>query len=193
MTDIDEVTQLVLRERQGRDRGWWDQMRACYWPDSTVTVSWYRGDGPGFVDGSEAMSGRGDLSVHRLSPPVVQIVADRAFVEVPAAIEVRTEIDGVSADLVSYTRIVYRAGRREGRWGILSLDCVYERDTAQPAVPGTRLAIPPEELAPYRPPYAILARQLARRGYDVNTDLLGDDQPERTAAFYAETLRWLRG
>lgn len=78
MTDIDVVTQTVLLERQGRDRGWWDQMRACYWPDSTVTLSWYRGDGPGFVDASEAMTGRGEASMHRLSAPTVQIVADRA-------------------------------------------------------------------------------------------------------------------
>ncbi|MFQ6148082.1 nuclear transport factor 2 family protein [Streptomyces seoulensis] len=193
MTDIDVVTQTVLAERQGRDRGWWDRMRACYWPDSTVTLSWYRGDGPGFVAASRAMAGRGDASVHRLSPPVVQIVADRAFAEVPAAIEVRTDIDGVTADLASYTRIVYRLARREGRWGILALDCVYERDTLAPAVPGEHLAVPPGDLAPYRRPYALLAWHLARRGYDLTDDLLGDDRPERTAAFYADTLAWLRG
>ncbi|MFG3248808.1 nuclear transport factor 2 family protein [Streptomyces sp. NPDC048187] len=193
MTDIDVVTQTVLLERQGRDRGWWDQMRACYWPDSTVTLSWYRGSGPGFVDASEAMSGRGDASVHRLSPPVALIVDDRAFVETPAAIEVRTDVDGVTADLTSYTRIVHRLERREGRWGIVALDCVYERDTAHPAFPGGHIAIPPEELARHRAPYAVLAWHLARRGYDVATDLLGDDQPERTAAFYTETLKWLRG
>ncbi|MFB9466277.1 nuclear transport factor 2 family protein [Streptomyces cinereospinus] len=193
MSDIDAVTQTVLLERQGRDRGWWDQMRACYWPDSTVTLSWYRGDGPGFVSASEAMAGRGDASRHRLSPPTVQIAGDRAFAEVPAGIEVRTEVDGVTADLVSYTRIVYRLERREGHWRILTLDCVYERDTLTPAVPGRQLTVPPQDLAAYRAPYAVLAWHLARRGYEVSADLLGDDQPERTAAFYAETLRWLRG
>ncbi|MFE9977960.1 hypothetical protein ACFYPQ_05000 [Streptomyces sp. NPDC005522] len=38
-------------------------------------------------------------------------------------------------------------------------------------------------------PCAILAWHLAaRRGYDVASDLLGDDQPERTAAFCTEVL-----
>ncbi|OIJ63480.1 hypothetical protein WN71_033985 [Streptomyces mangrovisoli] len=187
------VTRTVLLERQGRDRGWWDQMRACYWPDSTVTLSWYRGDGPGFVDASEAMSGRGDSSVHRLSPPVVHVAGGRAFAETPARIEVRTRVDGVLADLVSHTRIVHRLERRAGRWGIVALDCVYERDTLTPAHPGGRLVVPPEELAAHRAPYAVLAWHLARRGYDVAGDLLGDDRPERTAAFYADTLCWLRG
>ncbi|MEU3735114.1 nuclear transport factor 2 family protein [Streptomyces sp. NPDC033538] len=193
MTDLDIVTQTVLLERQGRDRGWWDQMRDCYWPDSTVTLSWYRGDGPGFVDASEAMTGRGDASVHRLSPPTVQIVDDRAFAEMPAGIEVRTDIDGVTVDLASYTRIVYRLERRDSRWGISALDCIYERDTLTPAVPGQQIAISPQQLAAYRAPYAILAWHLARRGYEVAADLLGDDQPARTAAFYDSTLRWLRG
>jgi hypothetical protein len=209
MTDLDLVTQTVLLERQGRDRGWWDLMRACYWPDSSVHVSWYEGDGPGFVDASEAMAGRGDTSVHRLSPPAVRIVGDRAFAEVPAGIEVRTTVEGVAVDLASYTRIVYRLERRDpgdageggggpdgregrdGRWGIVALDCVYERDTITPVVPGQQVAIEPQDLARHRPPYAVLAWHLARRGYDVSADLLGDDQPDRTAAFYADTLGWL--
>ncbi|MYW62608.1 hypothetical protein GTY65_00720 [Streptomyces sp. SID8379] len=103
-TDIDLVTQTVLRERRGRDRGWWDRMRDCYRPDSTVTLSWYRGDGPGFVAASEAMAGRGDASVHRLSPPTVHIAGDRAFAETPAGIEIRTVVDGVTVDLTGHRR-----------------------------------------------------------------------------------------
>ncbi|MEV4136729.1 hypothetical protein AB0J72_31700 [Dactylosporangium sp. NPDC049742] len=119
MSDVAAAGQVVLLERQARDRGWWDQMRACYWPDSTVALSWYTGDGPGFVDASRAMAAAGNASVHR--------------------------------------------------------------------------HVPPEELAPFRAPYALLGWLLAGRGYPVGADLLGDDQPDRTAAFYADTLRWLSG
>ena len=30
MSDITTITQLVLQERQARDRGWWDRMRSCF-------------------------------------------------------------------------------------------------------------------------------------------------------------------
>jgi hypothetical protein len=30
MDTVTEITQLVLRERQDRDRGWRDQMRSCF-------------------------------------------------------------------------------------------------------------------------------------------------------------------
>ncbi|MBZ2408403.1 hypothetical protein ACWHAO_30965 [Streptomyces albidoflavus] len=70
--------------------------------------------------------------MHRLSPPVVQIDGPRAFVELPAAIEVRTEVDGVPADLTSYTRVLYRLEHRAPECRITALTCVYERDTLTP-------------------------------------------------------------
>ena len=45
MNDIAEVTQVVLRERRARDRGWWDQMRECIAPDAQIRLSWFRGSG----------------------------------------------------------------------------------------------------------------------------------------------------
>lgn len=192
MSDAEQITQLILRERQGRDRGWWEQMGAAYWPDSRVSLSWYTGSGPGFVAGSQDMVGRGDPSVHRLSPPVVHVVGDRGYAEVPAGVEFRVAIDGVLVDLVSWTRLNYRVERRDGVWKILSLDAVYERDTITPVVPGTTITIPQERLAGLRPSSALLAHYLRLRGYPIGEDLLGDDEPEARDAFYADVLAWLR-
>src|SRR5579863_2500123 len=50
--DITFISQLILRERESRDLGRWDQMRDCFWPDSVVRISWFRGNGPDFVTGS---------------------------------------------------------------------------------------------------------------------------------------------
>jgi hypothetical protein len=186
------IARLVLHERQSRDRGWWDHMAEAYWPDSHVDLTWYTGDGPGFVVGSREMSGRGDASVHRMSPPVVHVHGDRGWAEVPAGIEVRSTIDGVLVDVVSYTRVCYRVERRDGQWRILSLDCVYERDTATAAVPGQTFSIPADQLARFRPSYAILAWVLDGRGYPVGTHMLGDDRPAERDAYYASTLEWLQ-
>jgi hypothetical protein len=46
MNDIAEVTQVVLRERRARDRGWWDE---CIAPDAQIRLSWFRGSGGDFV------------------------------------------------------------------------------------------------------------------------------------------------
>lgn len=188
MNDSSTITQLVLHERQGRDRGWWKQMMACFWPDSSVTLSWIDSSGPDFVWRSEEMSGRGDRSVHRLGPPTVHQAGNRALVEVPAGVEFRVDWDGVSADLISYTRLNYRVERREGQWKIKSLQAIYERDTLIPRLPGQLIRV--EAMSGKRDPYALIELYLTRRGYSVG-DLLGDDQPERVAAFYADAFRWL--
>jgi hypothetical protein len=74
-SDIAVVTQVVLNERQGRDRGWWDLMRDLYWPDSRVKLSWYDGPGAGFIDGSAAMAERGSVALHHLYSPSYAILA----------------------------------------------------------------------------------------------------------------------
>ncbi|MGY4399181.1 hypothetical protein ACVWZA_004394 [Sphingomonas sp. UYAg733] len=189
--DVAVVTQVVLAERQCRDRGWWDQMAAQYWPDSNVRLSWYTGDGAGFVAGSQAMAASGEVSYHRVFAPVVHLRGDRALVEVPVALRLEVQVDEVSGDLVSYMRLPYRLERRGGIWRIVSLDAIYEYTTLTPLVPGQVINIPVGELAPYRSSYAILAWNAARLGNSLKDDDFGDDRPEEIAALYASASVWL--
>ena len=191
MSDIDVITQLVLHERQGRDRGWWEQMGACFHPDSSVSLSWFSGSGPDFVARSRAMSESGLRPLHRLSPPVVHVSGQRGFVEVPASIEVRFPISGVEADLISYSRLLYRVEHHADGWRILSLTAVYERDTLAPAVPGTTLDVDVERFRRFRKPYRCLAYHISLRGQSAGDDLYGDDQPDRVNALYNEHRNWL--
>jgi len=188
----DDIVQLVLRERQSRDRGWYDQMADCFAEDSVVEMSWFQGSGADFVRATRAMAGRGDYAVHRLSPPAVHIDGDRALAELPLIIEWRIDIDGVEADLASACRSQYRAQRgQDGVWRITRITSIYEKDTLTPALPGTRLGIDPHELTAYRPSYRCLAWYLNRNGYQVGPDHLGDDRPEAVARRYQAEMTWL--
>lgn len=193
MNNIIEITQLVLKERQGRDRGWWEQMEACFHSDSLVNLSWFHGTGPEFVAQSRERVGKsGVRPVHRTSSPVVHLHEKRGIVELPVAAEVRSDIDGTEADLVSFMRLVYRVEQRENIWKIKSLDCIYERDTLTPAIPGTSLNIDLNVLRQFRMPYRCLAYQFSLRGTSVGEDLYGDDQPNRVNALYDAGFAWMR-
>ncbi|MFK4122396.1 nuclear transport factor 2 family protein [Streptomyces longwoodensis] len=186
------VAQIVLRERQSRDRGWWEQMAETYWADSRVRLSWYDGDGPGFVSGSRAMTESGLVTTHQMFAPVVHVRADKAYVEAPTAIRSVTVADGVRGELVVCSRLNYRLQRRQGQWRILSLDPVYESTTLTACVPAEQINVSADELAGFRSSYAILAWDIARRGGTMSADLLGDDEPASVAAFYSSVWKWLQ-
>jgi len=182
--------QVVLREREARDRLWWEDMRDCFADESTVTLTWYHGSGAGFVEGSIAMS-QGRLPTrHRISPPVVRIAGDRAVISLPIAIESSATIEGVECVLSAYARHLYRLQRIRGDWKIVRLDAIYERDELSPSVPGRTVSIDPAELEGLRTPYRLLAWNLRRAGYEVSQDLPADDRPEHDALMYSEAFAW---
>jgi hypothetical protein len=188
--DVTQVTQIVLRERQARDRGWWDRMRECIHPDAHIRLSWFRGTGAQFVVESQKMSSRGQKATHRLSPPVVAVHGERAVVEISAGIEFRDIIGGVEADLTSFTRLIYRLEKTSGTWQIVSLDPIYERDSLVPTVPGEIPQIDRDALAAVRAPYRFLGYYLVQSGYDITDDLFGDDRPDEVEDLYRSSFAW---
>ncbi len=191
MDAITEITQVVLRERQGRDRGWWTQMAECFHHDSRVTLSWFDGLGSEFVARSRKMSESGLRMVHRPSPPAVHIFEDRAVLELPVAVERRFLLGSVEADLTSFTRLLYQLERREVGWKISFMNAIYERDTLAPAVFGTVLDIDHEKIAQFRTSYRFVAYDMSLGGRSMTLDLYGDDQPERVDALYKASFDWL--
>ena len=191
--DVSQVTQVVLRERQGRDRGWWDQMMTTYWPDSRVDLSWYHGDGPGFVLGSKAVYERGARPVHRMFNPAVDIDGNRAHVEVHAMTFSTLEYEDQTLYHNAFMRLNYRLEKRNAEWRIAGFAVVYESSQMGPSQPGTPNPIPVEELDRYRPTYAALSWNLAQRGIILAQDELGDDRPGELRDFYAAVKRWVNG
>ncbi len=105
--DIAAVTQLIVRERESRDLGRWERMRDCFWPESQVRVSWYRGDGAGFVEGSIDMARRGVLAKHRVTPILVNLNGNRAVGAMPSIIDLPVKLHGVELILSAHARFLY--------------------------------------------------------------------------------------
>ncbi len=182
--------QLVLYEREGRDRGWWDQMRDCYHRDGEIRVSWFQGNPAEFVKGSQRMSAHGDQTLHRLSPPTVHLGNGRALVAMGGAIDSRLVVHGVEADLVVYGRFLYRTQQQSVRWRISRMDFVYQRDTLTPVLPGAQIPFDPDALSLLRPSYRMGAYVFGERGYTIDQQLPGDDRPGLVSALYWDAFTW---
>jgi hypothetical protein len=188
--DISAITQLILRERESRDLARWDTLRACYFPDSTVRVSWFRGSAPDFVSGSIEMFRRGMKAKHRLSPVLVNLSRNRAIASLGGIIDVPMMLKGVEMNLSSYTRFLYRVERRNENWGIVSFDAIYTRDELTPAIPGRSISIDADELKAFRPSYRMLSYCLATQGYSVDSNLAGDDRPDLVEELNRQLSSW---
>ena len=167
-------------------------MKACFHPDSHVLLSWFNGTGFDFTDRSKMMSESGFRPTHRPSPPVVHLQGDRAVLELPIAVEARVPLNGIETDLTSYTRLLYQVECHDQQWKIMVLNCIYERDTILPAMPGTTLSLDLELLAKFRPSYRCVAYHIATGGRTMMDDLYGDDQPDRVKALYESAFAWMR-
>jgi hypothetical protein len=187
--DVTAVTQLILKERQSRDLGLWDDMRECFHPDSRVRVSWFRGSGEDFVLGSIDMASR-MVNRHRLSPIQVTLSGTRAIATLSAIVDIPVQLREAEMNLSIYSRFVYRTEQREERWRIFGFDAIYLRDELAPAVPGRSISIDPKELKSFRPSYRLLSYVLSRYGYTIASDLPGEDQPETVRALMREIHSW---
>lgn len=188
--DVTAVTQLVLLERECRDLGRWDRMRECFHPDSLVRVSWFTGNGDDFVAGSIDMARRGVLAKHRLGPVLVRLSGHRALATLGATIDIPVRIGGIDAQLSSHARFLFRAERRGPTWKISGFDAVYVRDELLACIPGQVFTVRTADVARFRPSYRMLSYVLSTQGYDVNSELPGDDRPETVRALESELFGW---
>lgn len=188
--DVSAITQLILRERESRDLGRWGRMKGCFWPESLVRVSWFRGSGAEFVEGSIDMAQRGVLAKHRLAPILVTLNGERAIASLAAIIDLPVTLKGVEMTLSAHARFLYRVERRGTEWRIMGFDAIYMRDELTPAIPGQSISINPDELKGFRSTYRMLSYYLRSEGYQVDANLAGEDRPELVEALNCELYGW---
>jgi len=188
--DITAITQVILRERESRDMGRWETMRGCFWPDSVVRISWFRGNGPDFVAGSINMAKRGVRAKHRLAPVLVTLAADRAVASLVGIIDLPVNLQGVELTLSTYARFLYRAERRAQEWKLFGFDAIYMRDELAPTIPGQSVALDANELKGFRASYRMLSYYLKTQGYDVDSSLAGEDRTDIVEALLRELFGW---
>jgi hypothetical protein len=188
---ITTISQLVVCERESRDMGFWNRMRDCFYPDAEINISWFKGTGPAFVEASKDMAARGMLAKHRLGPVHVTLNGTRALASVGGIIDIPTVLDGKDFVLSAHGVFWYRAEQRAGAWRLSSFECFYRRDEFQPAVLGTTVTLPVDQMQQYRPSYRNLCYSLQLKGYTPDNNLPGEDRPETVQAMLQRLYGWL--
>jgi hypothetical protein len=98
----------------------------------------------------------------------------------------------VVCDVVCTGRFYDFFEKRDGRWGLVLRQPIYEKDRLDPVDPSAKLALDRDLLKSFPEGYRHLAYLQTRIGYKVKPDMPGIDGPALDA-LYARGAEWLKG
>src|SRR2546427_3937756 len=186
------IRELVENWVVWRDAGDWERFRTVWRDDGRMMATWFQGSADDFIRVSREGFDRGVSILHFLGGQSVEVAGDRAVSQTKMTINQRAEVHGVICDVVCTGRFYDFLERRDGRWGIVLRQPIYEKDRLDPVDPAARLELSPATLTRFPEGYRHLAYLQVGIGYEVKADMPGLAGPE-VDALYQRGRRWLAG
>ena len=191
-TDKDTIRELVDDWVVYRDAGLWERFRQVWHDDGRMMATWFQGPVDDFIRVSREGFERGVRILHFLGGCSVDVSGDRGISQTKMTISQRGPVEGVLCDVVCTGRFLDFWERRDGRWGLVLRQPIYEKDRADPVDPAAKLELDQELLARFPEGYRHLAYVQTQIGYDVKLDMPGLIGPE-VEALYGRAAGWLEG
>ena len=196
---LDELTadKLAIRETVEnwvlwRDAGDWHRFATVWHPDGWMTATWFQGPAERFIEVSREGFDKGVSILHFLGGWTCDVVGMRAISQVKMTINQRALVDGELVDVVCIGRFYDFFEKRDGRWGIVRRQPIYEKDRLDPVEPSAVLRLDAERLARFPDGYRHLGYLQSKNGFTVKGDLPGLRGPA-VEKVYAEGKAWLAG
>jgi len=186
------IREVVENWALWRDAGDWERFRTVWHDDGRMMATWFQGSADEFIRVSREGFARGVSILHFLGGSSIEVAGDRAVAQTKMTISQRGDVDGVRCDVVCTGRFFDFVERREGRWGVVLRQPIYEKDRIDPVDPTAALALDAALLARFPEGYRHLAYLQTRIGYTVKPDMPGLKGPE-VEALYARGRTWLAG
>ena len=194
--DSQEITNLIMRWGQARDRGDWDVLRDCFHPDGTIQIAWITGPGREFIDKSAeriAEFGRGEPAKHIMGTPNIELNGARAFFQSHVNHAARVIIEGIEFDWEFWGQFVDLVERRDDNiWRLFRRTMVYEKDRLDPvhvqALPDDFFEM--DAFTKFLPEVRFLSWRLAKKGIPPSKQIITAGSPKE-AALVAESKAWL--
>ena len=184
------IAELVQNWVVWRDAGDWERFATVWHDDGVMMATWFQGPAADFITVSREGFERGVNIWHFLGGGCVDVAGDRAIAQTKMTINQRAQVHGVECDVVCTGRFYDFVERRDGRWGIVLRQPIYERDRIDALDPTARLELDAEKLSAFPLGYRHLAYVQTELGFDVKGDMpgLSGDAVEE---LYARGAEWL--
>ncbi len=194
VNDVDDrrvIRELIENWAVWRDALMWDRFRTVWHDDGRMMATWFQGTADDFIKVSAEGYARGVRILHFLGGSSIDVAGTRAIAQTKMTISQRAAVEGVPCDVVCTGRFYDFFEKRDGRWGLVLRQPIYEKDRLDPVDPAARLDLDKNLLAQFPEGYRHLAYLQTRIGYKVKPDMPGLDGPE-VAALYRRGEAWLQ-
>ncbi|MFZ9107113.1 MAG: nuclear transport factor 2 family protein [Burkholderiaceae bacterium] len=192
MTQELTIRQLVENWAVWRDAGDWERFRTVWHDDGMMMATWFQGPFDDFIRVTIEGWERGVSILHFLGGSSIDVNAHRAIAQTKMTISQRGPVHDVLCDVVCTGRFYDFFEQREGRWGLVHRQPIYEKDRIDPVDPAANLRLDAERLATLPEGYRHLAYIQTGIGYKVKMDM-----PQLRGAeveqLYARGKAWLAG
>jgi len=186
------ICDLVENWAVWRDARLWDRFRTVWHADGRMMATWFQGGFEDFIKVNDEGWARGVRILHFLGGSSIDVAGQRAIAQTKMTISQRASVEGVICDVVCTGRFYDFFEKRDGRWGLVLRQPIYEKDRLDPVDPAAKLALDRDLLARFPEGYRHLAYLQTKIGYRVKTDMPGIEGPE-LERLYARGARWLNG
>jgi hypothetical protein len=186
------IRDLIENWALWRDALMWDRFRSVWHGDGRMMATWFQGTADEFIQVSRDGYERGVRILHFLGGMSIDVAGLRAIAQTKMTISQRAPVEGVVCDVVCTGRFYDFLEKRDGRWGMVLRQPIYEKDRLDPVDPGARPELDRRLLAQFPEGYRHLAYLQTRIGYRVKPDMPGLDGPE-VDQLYEDGAGWLAG
>jgi hypothetical protein len=186
------IRDLIENWAVWRDAGDWERFRTVWHDDGWMMATWFQGSADNFIRVSREGFEKGVSILHFLGGMSIDLEGDRAITQTKMTISQRALVHEVPCDVVCTGRFYDFLEKRNGQWGVVLRQPIYEKDRLDPLDPSARIALDPDVLARFPEGYRHLAYLQSGLGFKVKTDMPGLMGPE-VEALYARGASWLAG
>jgi len=186
------IRQIVENWVVWRDAGDWERFRGVWHADGRMMATWFQGSAEEFIEVSRAGFDKGVSILHFLGGNSVDLAGSRAVSQTKMTISQRARVHEVPVDVVCTGRFYDFLEKRDGRWGLVLRQPIYEKDRMDPVDPAAHLTLDPALLQRFPEGYRHLAYLQTQIGFTVKPDMPGLKGPE-VEALYARGRTWLAG
>lgn len=186
------IRDLVENWAVWRDAGDWERFATVWHDEGWMSATWFQGPARDFIRVSQEGFAKGVRILHFLGGSSIDLGSDRAIAQTKMTISQRAPIHDVLCDVVCTGRFYDFLEKRQGKWGIVRRQPIYEKDRIDPVDPAATLQLDQTALAALPEGYRHLAYMQELIGYKVKRDMPGLTGAE-VEKLYGEGRDWLAG